>query len=61
MKTLLAALLLSTAAIAPVHAANIGVAMSNFDGNWLTVLRLAMQKSVEGKADVLEPPETRPS
>lgn len=52
MKSLLAALMLSTAAVAPANAANIGVAMSNFDDNFLAVLRLAMQKSVEGKTDV---------
>lgn len=52
MKKILATLMISAAAAVPASAANIGVAMSNFDDNFLTVLRLAMQKSVEGKSDV---------
>lgn len=52
MKSLLAGLLLSTTLLTSANAANIGVAMSNFDDNFLTILRLAMQKTVEGKSDV---------
>ncbi|HEV7323285.1 MAG TPA: sugar ABC transporter substrate-binding protein [Ensifer sp.] len=52
MKSLLAGLLLSTTLMTTANAANIGVAMSNFDDNFLTILRLSMQKAVEGKSDI---------
>lgn len=52
MKSLLSALLLSSALFTTANAANIGVAMSSFDDNFLTILRLAMQSSAEGKPDI---------
>lgn len=52
MKSVPAGLLLSSIQFPAANAASIGVAMSNFDDNVLTILRLAMQKSVEGKPDV---------
>jgi inositol transport system substrate-binding protein len=52
MKSLLAGLLLTSTLFSTANAANIGVAMSNFDDNFLTILRLAMQKSAEGNADI---------
>lgn len=54
MKIILAGLLASATlfSFASANAANIGVAMSNFDDNFLTVLRLSMQKTAEGQPDV---------
>ncbi|TPE49278.1 sugar ABC transporter substrate-binding protein [Amaricoccus solimangrovi] len=48
----LAATLLATAAATTAPAAEIGVAMSNFDDTWLTILRDAMTKMDAEDADI---------